>query len=314
MTAEAPPVRGTVPVPEHRPVKGLRRALVVGTAAAGLAIAGLLGYDILQPKGQTPQPTPISGGIGEPTPSATPEITIAPTPEATQTPAPTPTPTPEATPTPEPTQNLAELEQRLQDWVNGKIKVPESVVFKDFGGKPDPLSVISNKEQRGNSNTPTLSEGLILGGTLVDDKIITFVGFEDVNKDHFFVPFSIGREKDRCCVYEMLIESESFVPGNKYSELTPEAFYEQLPKLIGNVIVVQGYVEPITINTTLHDIVELNKQIKISTRLYNFLEASKTTPYKSLPKLSIINSIPKKYSETEIPLQYLFFIKDSVLK
>ena len=58
--------------PERRTVKGIRRALIVGGAATGLAIGGLLGYGALQSE-KTPEPTPIAGGIGEPTPSNIPD-------------------------------------------------------------------------------------------------------------------------------------------------------------------------------------------------------------------------------------------------
>lgn len=90
----------------ERKTSRFKKTLIIGTASTGLAISGLLGYEAIQPRQQTPEHTPITGGIVEPTPFITPEITIfpsleiTPTPTPEVTPSPTPSPTPEATPVP----------------------------------------------------------------------------------------------------------------------------------------------------------------------------------------------------------------------
>lgn len=101
---EAPLQRGPIIRPPEGRARGIRNALIVTTAATSLAVAGLIGYEAIKPK-QGPEATPISGGIGEPTPFTTPEATIVISPS----PEPTPTPTPELTPTPAPTENIQNM-------------------------------------------------------------------------------------------------------------------------------------------------------------------------------------------------------------
>ena len=98
MAVEAPVQRGPVIRAPEKRVRGLRKAVAVTAAATGLAVAGLLGYEAIQPKQQTPEPTPIAGGIGEPTPTPSSTIEITPLPSFEATPSPTFEVTPEPTP------------------------------------------------------------------------------------------------------------------------------------------------------------------------------------------------------------------------
>ena len=195
MTAEAPPVkRGPVLIPD----RGLRRALIVVGAATGLAIGGLLGYDVLQPKGQAPQPTPISGGVGEPTPSATPEITIAPTPEATPTSTPPkiPSPPPETTPTLSPEQILA---QNLKDFVEGKTKIPKERFYRTSDDKtPLRINILDTEVSYNQEIVAVDFQGTLLGEEEVADKngvkhLVAYVGFVDNRNNQYYFPITLGR-------------------------------------------------------------------------------------------------------------------------
>lgn len=172
----------------------LRKALVVTAAATGLAVAGLLGYETIRPKQQNPDNTPPPGGIVKPSasPIPTPSITIPPSLEAL------PSPTPQETipiesfepSTPAPTESISVLEQRLNDWVDGKIKVPDSKRFK-IHGKPAILNIIDNKPQPWETWYPTF-QGYFLGFQFVDNHLILYIGQQDSKGKNYFIPTNIG--------------------------------------------------------------------------------------------------------------------------
>ena len=78
------------------------RTKILGSAilVSAVGVAAFGAYELTQNNNQKPEPTPIAGGIGEPTPSITPEATIfvSPSPEITQSPTPEPSPTPDTRP------------------------------------------------------------------------------------------------------------------------------------------------------------------------------------------------------------------------
>jgi hypothetical protein len=76
--------------------------LVVGTAGAAIAAAGMLTQDGVAATSPTPRPTPTPGATADPTdaPTATPVPTPVPTVSSPATPAPTAAPTPAPTPAP----------------------------------------------------------------------------------------------------------------------------------------------------------------------------------------------------------------------
>lgn len=90
---------------ESRPAqKGINRIVAAGVLAGAVGLAAFGGYELTQNNSNVPESTPIAGGIGNPSPSEKPTITISPTetPSVTQTPKTEVTPSPEATPKPSP--------------------------------------------------------------------------------------------------------------------------------------------------------------------------------------------------------------------
>ena len=193
-------------VPEIAPAprrKGhLRRDLAVAGGAAVIVATVAFGASQFNNGGARPSPeASLPGGIVEPsnspnpTPFSTenPTITLPPSPTPETTPSPTPQvtiPTESFAPsTPAPIESGSVLEQRLTDWTNGKIKVPDSKKFT-IHGKPAILNIIDNKPQPG--EWYPIFQGYFLGIETVDNHLIAYLGSQDGKGQYYFVGFNVG--------------------------------------------------------------------------------------------------------------------------
>lgn len=181
---ETPIRRGpVVRAPEERrrgtPVRSRILGSVILAGAVGLAALG--GYEVYNNSQKTPEPTPIAGGIGEPTPTPTFEITITPIPEATPTPTPTPEPTtPEYSMKPDVSQapEAKSLEDRINEWMQGE-KVSSNDRFRQ-NGKPLIFNIVEGNLDKLNSDGIIIMsyQGKLLGSKIVDDHVEAYYGLE----------------------------------------------------------------------------------------------------------------------------------------
>jgi hypothetical protein len=156
------------------------------------------GHQVIVTPGKTPEPIDTeSPMVTLPTKTAlpTPIIEATPTPETTTTTEPTPylpaySMPPESSQKPETTT----LEQRLNDWVNGKITVAKDNRFTS-GKTPLILNFLDGNLGVLNSNRDLKYadyQGYLLGDEVVDNHLIAYFGLEDIKNNKFFIPVNYG--------------------------------------------------------------------------------------------------------------------------
>jgi hypothetical protein len=89
-----------------------------------------------------------------------------------------------------PTEPLSVLEQRLRDWVDGKITVPDSRKFHLPDGETARLNVIDSKPQP--TDWYARFQGYFLGARVMDDHLVAYMGLQDGQGHNYFVPLNIG--------------------------------------------------------------------------------------------------------------------------
>jgi len=221
----------------------VRNLAIAGTLAAATGIAAFGASQLNKNEGTNPELTPPAGGIVEPSASPTPtlpkpgETIVIPTPTATPTEK--PTPTPDATiPTESyapatlaPTENLSEFQQKLENWVNGKIKVPDSKKFT-IHGKPAGLNIIDSQPQPGVWYPGYQS--YFLGTQIVDNHLIAYMGSQDKAGNNYYIPLNIG-ELNKGLVGIMFDDPNRLVymTGQANSKLIP---LEEVQRIIPSLV------------------------------------------------------------------------------
>jgi hypothetical protein len=246
----------TAPLPPHvgphRRTIGLRELVVAGGVVATVGAGIAVGANLLRQPSQGPDTSPAIPGVivgpsnsPVPTPFSTenPTVTLPPSPTTEITPTSTP---PEATP--EPTQNLAELDQRLQDWVNGKIKVPDSKLFvvnKDDKTK-EPLNLLIGEKESGRWSAEF--QGYVLGQEITKDKtgidhLVVYMGQKDKKGNHYFIPVNVGRlDGDFASYFFQRTSRQTYVGGQAISHTVPNQEAAKIfPQLADDTILFLGY-------------------------------------------------------------------------
>lgn len=257
-----------------------------------------------------PQPTIItSSKTFETFNTANPTVTLPPE---------TPSPTPETTiPTESfapatlaPTEKLSVFKQKLEDWVDGKIKVPDSKKFT-IHGKPAILNIIDNKPQPFETWYPTY-QGYYLGSQIIDNHLIAYIGQQDGTGNNYFVPLNIGELNKGYIVSAFEDPNRSVFPvGTADVKLIP---VEQFEIIMTNKLkdetatfILFPYVPNVT--STTANMPKGHAQVEIATQFSEWSIAvaagksyNNSALFQKYPLVKkLINKVVTKFNSKEIP-------------
>lgn len=214
------------------------------------------------------------------------------------------------TPTPEETKVVVNLEQSLSDWISGKTVLLDETRFTEYG-KPYPLKILGNVEP--DYNDAVACHSLILGYKILDNHLLVFLGFEDINKNRFYVPFSLGPLSDQKSFFLDILQAGRIEGVNNLSaeKLSTNEMLQRLPTLIGWTI--KTFVYTHEFSSTGHMPAEIVEEERLQTQsaknLARFLYQTTLLSIYDITQPSLINSNPTMFDASAIPINVQFDLK-----
>ena len=200
--------------------------------------------------------------------------------------------------------------QILEDWNSGKIELKDEDRFT-LAGEPYPLGYVGSFEP--DYINPIFYHGVILDYELIDNYVVVYEGFEDVNKTRFFVPFSYGALGSEKAIFYVVPEKATIEGSKKKSinHISTTELLSLLHDMLGKTTKSISHFDADGLDPNIvspASMEETRLQEQIARDLAAFMYQATKNPLNTLSRPAIVNQIPSSVNPGDIPVNHQLII------